>query len=173
MISKKKLIVLISLLSILSGCCTENDETSIMTKEKIISRYDSYEGQKKQTFIPNEETKDMNNGVYKRYRKDGSLRSIVPIKDGKGHGIAMYFFPNGQLDFEMEYKNGEADGYCKGYYRSGELFSEGKYKNNVMDGEWKYYNKDGIIIKIELYSNGQLIKEEEIEIKTVNDSVIS
>jgi antitoxin component YwqK of YwqJK toxin-antitoxin module len=56
-------------------------------------------------------------------------------KDGKMHGKAQEFFPEGTLEFEGEYKEGFRDGFGKAYLRDGKLVYEGEWKNGGQAGD--------------------------------------
>lgn len=44
----------------------------------------------------------------KRFNKNQSLFAIINIKDGKNNGLAKYFYPTGELNYEINYKAGLA-----------------------------------------------------------------
>ncbi|MEX2483084.1 MAG: hypothetical protein WED10_00895 [Brumimicrobium sp.] len=95
-------------------------------------------------------------GVYKKYRKDGSVEIECYYSKGKENGTWKKFKSNGDL-FELKtYKNGKKDGRYELYSHSGELKEEGTYKNGRKDGEFFEYYNDGEPKTKSTYVNGKL-----------------
>lgn len=67
------------------------------------------------------------NGWGKAYFPNGQMYD-GEWKDGKMHGKAQEFYPDGALKFEGEYKDGYRDGFGKSYNREGKLAYEGEWK---------------------------------------------
>lgn len=109
------------------------------------------------------------------YFEDGSIKSTVPLKDKKPHGMKKWFRKNGTIQAIGEYLNGIQKGkfivyneddshsievdYLNGlkhgkYVQTdamGVLAVEGQYCNGEMIGKFTYYLPDGSIYKTEEY----------------------
>lgn len=70
------------------------------------------------------------------------------------------FYNNGIRKSKGEYTENIKNGFYKEYYISGNTECEGFYKNDKQDGEWVFYSEAGEIIKIVLYNEGKILKEE-------------
>ncbi len=121
--------------------------------EKVISWHDSAYSHQKQVL---DYDKSLKRYVYKYYRFDGSLKSIIPLKDGKMNGTVKYFHRNGLVSFEIDHVNGIKDGNMKSFSNEGTLMSTGKYKRGKKDGEWKYFSSNGNLKRTEVYKEGIL-----------------
>ena len=101
------------------------------------------------------------------YYKNGDVKSIKEIKNGKLDGLHKVYYENGNLKFEVAYKdsimngaflsyypdniletqynivNGHKDGVYKKFYPSGRIREVGKYDNGFLRGDlFKYYDQD-------------------------------
>ncbi len=80
-------------------------------------------------------------GVSMNYYDDGSIRSEVPVKDGKRHGEAREYYENGKLAASIVYENDQKNGTSKWYYQDGILYQQAIFVDNKKHGlEKKYYN---------------------------------
>lgn len=110
----------------------------------------------------------------------GRKKAIETYKNGKLHGIAEYYYPNGVKRLYGEYKNGERSGIWKSSSTSGNIYEvisfeqgkangiatyydtvtnkiigEGKHKNGKRTGQWYFYaNLSGKVYGAEYYENG-------------------
>lgn len=87
---------------------------------------------------------------------DEGLRSEIPYKDGKIHGISKIYYPTGELLQEMTFKNGKFEGYLKTYYRNGSLLSETPYKDGEVEGISKFYHQNGGLAAAIPYKNNKI-----------------
>ena len=89
--------------------------------------------------------------IYRQGKPHGEARFFYPngvvaagvlYEEGK---IKMYkeFFPDGTLKTELEYNKGVRHGEVRFYYSTGHLLGEGKYKKGKRTGTWKYYRVTG------------------------------
>ena len=83
------------------------------------------------------------NGIKKKYYKNGRLKRETPHTDGKANGIEKKYYENGRLKGETPYTDGKLNGVVKEYYETGELLREAPYKNGEHDGVAKIYDKNG------------------------------
>lgn len=81
--------------------------------------------------------------------RNGQLKEIASVKDGKFNGIFRMFHQNGQIQYEGKYKNDKQEGLWKLYYENGKLKRENifKYNEKVSEKNWS--------------ENGELKSEEE------------
>jgi len=79
----------------------------------------------------------------KEFFKDGSLRSIITIKNGKRNGPSYVYYENGKQQFEINYKDSKKDGITKYFYESGELYRTTLFEDGEKVGIQKYYFKSG------------------------------
>lgn len=140
----------------------ESNENALDSKvsEKIISWHDSTYSHQKQVLVYDESLKRY---VYKYYRLDGSLKSIIPLKDEKMDGTVKYFHKNGLVSFEIDHVSGVKDGKMRSFSKEGTLVSTGQYLRGKKDGEWKYYTSDGSLKRTEIYDKDILTKLVEAE----------
>ncbi len=69
------------------------------------------------------------------------------------------YYCNGQKHFQYKRIDGiYADGIDLMWYENGQKMSEVNFVNHVMEGEKKYWDEKGKLQKIEIYSEGKLIK---------------
>lgn len=111
------------------------------------------------------------------------INKHVFYKNGEPHGLATFYWPNGELKQVSYWKNGLGEGLFKFYYNDGSLHQEYYMKNGlknglafeyhtnglikrygafIMDkknGEWIYKNEKGEISKILTYEMGELKSE--------------
>jgi antitoxin component YwqK of YwqJK toxin-antitoxin module len=75
---------------------------------------------------------NLSSGVFKQYSLDGSLTSILTIKNGKLNGICKNY-SDGELDEEIEYKNNLRNGLCKKYIDGDTVIEFTLWKNGVLN----------------------------------------
>jgi len=129
-------------------------------------------------------------GLWSYYLPTGRLEKRVKYENGeptrtiRENGDFLDYFPNGVPQMEISYKDGKKHGPFKEYFEMGEFVkiqesvqgggtqwkeklvgtqvkTEGDYMNDLLEGEVTHYNDKGRIIKIESFSNGQLIETKE------------
>lgn len=115
-------------------------------KKTVLEWHDSLKTKPKRVFISKDG--NLNNGVYKLYRHDGTLLNESQLRNGKKNGVAKNYYSNGELFYVVEYKNDILDGEIKTYSKDGSLLSKGTYCNGKKCGDWYYYNKEGNIKEI-------------------------
>lgn len=114
-------------------------------------------------------------GISINYYDDGSIRSEVPVKDGKRHGEAREYYENGQLAASIAYENDLKNGTSKWYYQDGILYQQAIFVDNKKHGlEKKYYNtgelmavlrwKEGETLPglMEFHKNGKEVRQPSI-----------
>ncbi len=103
-------------------------------------------------------------GFSYQYYEDGRIKIYSQSKDTYLIGYRATFCSEGELYSETFY---DSTGYSVlGYHCNGNLRVKGRndtaYINKI--GKWEYWNEEGKLIKVEFWEDGQLIKEEKIEI---------
>ncbi len=71
------------------------------------------------------------------------VRNEINFKDGKRHGEAKAFYPNGKIWKLNNYKENALDGVARIYYRNGKVKRESHYTNDERDGKYTEYFKSG------------------------------
>lgn len=89
------------------------------------------------------------------YFKNGMVRSIVPLVNGKPNGVERSWHPNGRPHSEGQWIGGMREG--KWTYRAdtGVLVAAGEYQNGLMEGYWTQYSPNGEVVSRGVY-HGQL-----------------
>jgi hypothetical protein len=91
----------------------------------------------------NEKKEVIQNGVDKKYRKNGTLLSEATYVDGELNGEAVNYYDNGKVKTRLNYANGKKEGLTTMFYETGEKYRETNYKADKKDGEVVTYHKNG------------------------------
>lgn len=94
------------------------------------------------------------------YYRDGSVRTQVPLKDGKRHGLGCNFFSSGGISLLLPYSHGEIDGTVRSYTESGSLLSEADFDSGLKHGVERFYNEKGELIGSTRWFRGDPVPEE-------------
>ncbi len=86
--------------------------------------------------------------VQKRYYDDGTIKSELPVKNKKRHGVAKKYYLTGKLNTSITYFNNVKHGESIWYYKSGKPYRVTSYYNGKRHGLQKKY-----------YENGKLMSE--------------
>jgi len=121
-------------------------------------------------------------GTWTWHYLNGSIQTIVNLKDGKHEGEYIFFFINGQIRtkgiylndkqvgkwedwyedgkyWQVEYRiEGKMEGEAKYWHRNGQLSASGIYKSGKQEGIWKYWDVDGKLETEEKYIDGKLVE---------------
>lgn len=88
----------------------------------------------------------------------GKVISEIPyINDSIKHGLAKYFFENGNTSTEAMYKHGKLHGITKTYSVSGQLRSLVNFMSDMREGECFWYYENGNIKEKSNWSNDKRI----------------
>ena len=135
-----------------------------------------------QIMIEGEWLEGKESGMLKEYYEDGSVKSEKFFNNGA-------IDPESTITYEQEVPEEEVkpepvgkgvvvekdeaprtiapfdgNGYHKLYNKNRVISKDGVFKNHkLVDGKWYRYNSDGILLRIEVYKNGNLIGEAQIE----------
>ncbi len=93
------------------------------------------------------------NGEYKSYYSNGQLALEMTYKMGIGEGSYISYNSNGDKDDEFQLVNDNIHGVRKRYHTNGQLASQYNYVNGKYDGEYTTYFYDGKIEKKGTYRN--------------------
>jgi hypothetical protein len=78
--------------------------------------------------------------------EQGKITSEVHyINDTIKHGLAKYYYTNGDISREIEYVNGVREGWFKHYKPGGILENKIHYRNGLQDGPTYWYYNNGAI----------------------------
>jgi antitoxin component YwqK of YwqJK toxin-antitoxin module len=129
---------------------------------------------------------DKREGLAWQYYPDGSVKLIIPYKNGKKDGLSKEFDEHGVIITLYEYsddflvsrerinridKDGHKQGEWRDFYDDGTLKRELTYVNDQVHGYYREYNEKGVLVSIMLYDNGVLVEEsvdDDPEIEIVN-----
>jgi len=115
---------------------------------------------------------DARQGKTYHYYKSGKLQQIVNYKDNRKHGEALEYNEKGVLITIYQYrnnsltdkqvinrydKNGMETGLWKNFYPDGKIMTEITYLAGKYNGYVKHYDNKGTLIKLERYTNGELV----------------
>lgn len=71
--------------------------------------------------------------------------------DGLQEGNCIFYFENGQKNWDENWKKGKLDGNYIAYFENGKEKAKGIYKKDRKVGEWIYYDENGSKTGIEKY----------------------
>lgn len=89
------------------------------------------------------------------FYRNGTIKEIYSVKDGKKNGIYRTYFANGQLALEMNYKMGIAEGSYVSYNSNGVKDDEFQLVNDNIQGVRKKYHANGQLASQYNYVNGK------------------
>jgi hypothetical protein len=120
--------------------------------------------------------------VEKTFHRNGQLREIVPLRNGRRHGVVRVWHKNGVLANEERYVNGLLHGVCRQWNEAGRLLGEYRmvrgtgvqrtwHKNGRLQlefstmhgdfsGRYRLWLNDGKLMSEEIYLNGRPVAAE-------------
>ena len=101
------------------------------------------------------DSKNLKQGKYKSYYRNGKIKEERCYKDGKLEGECTGYFLNGNPAVKCNFRNGGINKECKWYYGNGKLNIECCHKNNKLDGEYRSYYRNGNPLVKCHYKNGK------------------
>lgn len=136
------------------------------TPEEVTTTFE--DGTVKEIYTINKE--GLKDGMFKQYRKDGSLLEESEYEDDKLSGTRKMYFPDGkQVEIEELYKDDVMVGKHVVYYPNGAKLIESNFVDGKMTGILTKYFEDGNIMEVvtfednveqgpfkEYYANGQV-----------------
>ncbi len=66
--------------------------------------------------------------------------SLTPYVEGRRHGLATGWHPNGKLTWQRAFRRGNRQGSASGWWPNGQLQFRRQYRSDVFEGEqWAWY----------------------------------
>ncbi len=128
----------------------ENRVLAIHGFHKIQNLYDTQKSTQSYNEIMEYSFSAQKIGEWKKYYKNGNLRSIITYADnGQGlfatikNATCRYYYDSGELDEVCIYKNGKKNGARKIYFKNGNLKQTMNYENNLLNGKFEEYYQNG------------------------------
>ncbi|GHC65889.1 toxin-antitoxin system YwqK family antitoxin [Ulvibacter litoralis] len=94
-------------------------------------------------------------GLWKRFDKNGKLLKEFNLKDGLDHGKRIDYYPNGNIESISNWEDGLQIGQAKYYFENGNIQETNFVKNKKLHGECIEYYKSGRIESHEFFWNGK------------------
>ena len=96
-------------------------------------------------------------GWRKQVRETGKLRSLEEYKNGKPHGLYIYWWKNGVKAEEKNFHNGISHGLWESWYPNGQKQLEQSVENGKLHGPASRWYSNGQKKDDSLYQNGRVI----------------
>ena len=128
MVTTKKCVFFILLLSLTFNSCVTNQDKEIEVKTDEI-------------IVPPEEKDKMVEKV--DYHDNGQLKAKGFLFNGKRMGLWTSWYDNGLKWSETTFLNNNQNGSTSSWYPSGILSYTGKFTNNKKSGFWVFYDESG------------------------------
>ncbi len=98
-------------------------------------------------------------GEWKRYHKNGELRTIGNYLNDNKEGEWKNYYNNGQLNYIGKFTNDKPEREHKRYYENGQVANIYNYINGKKEGEWKTFYENGQLKELRTYKNDEPIGE--------------
>ncbi len=119
----------------------------------------------------------------KAFHRNGQLREVVPLRNGRRHGLVRVWHKNGVLANEEPYRNGLLHGVCRQWSEAGRLL--GKYRmvhgtgiqrawhengklqmefstvRGDFSGRYRMWLHDGTLLSVDIYVHGKPVTADE------------
>ncbi len=129
--------------------------------------------------------------IDKTFYRNGQLREVVPLRNGRRHGVVRVWHKNGVLATEEPYENGLLHGICRQWSESGKLL--GKYRmvhgtgvqrawhengklqlefstvRGDFSGRYRLWLHDGTLLSEDIYLHGRSVTAEEYRAARAKD----
>ena len=108
-------------------------------------RYSRYEGGAVAEMweVERRDDREIRQGLYLRWRPNGSLELYAEYVDGKVHGKQQKYFPSGELQEDVAYTDGKPNGAVTRWWENGVVQTRGAYKDGEPVGDWEHWSADG------------------------------
>ena len=148
----KKLFLLLSLFSILffTGC----DSPDLFGK-KVEKTYFTG-GQISSTYTWSDKSGE--NGILRKYGYEGHMTSSVHISNGVKNGIETIYDKQGRVIQQNPYVNGRIHGIAKAFYPNGNRMITYTYRYGIKNGYAFTYNQDGTVNKKAKFKNNRIVR---------------
>ncbi|MCI0382332.1 MAG: hypothetical protein L0207_04700 [Chlamydiae bacterium] len=98
---------------------------------------------------------DLPEGDVIEYSQEGKIISITPYHQGKKHGIAKVFLPEGSLFMTLGFANDLTHGEMLQYFPNGKIYKNCQFVNGNKEGEEKTYFINGKLAALVFLKNGK------------------
>ena len=129
--------------------------------------------------------------IDKTFYRNGQLREVVPLRNGRRHGVVRVWHKNGVLETEEPYQNGLLHGIIRQWSESGKLL--GKYRmthgtgiqrawhengklqlefttvSGDFSGRYRLWLHDGALLSEDIYLHGRSVNAEEYHAARAKD----
>jgi hypothetical protein len=129
--------------------------------------------------------------IQKAFHRNGQLREVVPLRNGRRHGMVRVWHKNGVLANEEPYQNGLLHGVCRQWSEDGRLL--GKYRmvhgtgvqrawhengklqmefstvRGDFSGRYRLWLPDGALMSEDIYLHGKTVTAEEYRAARAKD----
>ncbi len=129
--------------------------------------------------------------IERTFHRNGQLREVVPLRNGRRHGVVRVWHRNGLLENEEPYQNGLLHGVCRQWSESGRLL--GKYRmirgtgvqrawhengklqlefsavRGDFSGRYRLWLHDGALLSEDVYLHGRPVTAEEYRAARAKD----
>ena len=89
-------------------------------------------------------------------RRSGTLLPDMSPVPGERDGVALAYYPTGQLQDSGVYSNDRRTGLWKSWYVNGQISAAGSFEGDSLHGSWTYYRENGNKSTEETYVMGKL-----------------
>lgn len=91
------------------------------------------------------------------YFEDGRVKSSIPYRFGKEHGLCKYYFISQPhpIKIEIEMKNGKRQGSFVKYYINGKIDTRCSYQNDLIEGKEEKFHIKGYRVSETNYHQGK------------------
>tara|TARA_R110002096_G_scaffold126532_3_gene273703 strand:- start:137716 stop:141018 length:3303 start_codon:yes stop_codon:yes gene_type:complete len=94
--------------------------------------------------------------TFETFYPNGQKEYNIPYVNGQAHGLATWYYGNGQISKKGEFKFGEEEGLWTNYFPNGEKSLEYRYENGSRNGKTTRYHENGKIAETYNYLYGNL-----------------
>ena len=88
------------------------------------------------------------------YFNTGAIKSKGGYSKNKPNGFWLFYYENGNLQFEVNYVNGIQEGAYKQYFQNGKLAKTGAFEKGKKNGNWVNFYENEQVQSKGLYVNG-------------------
>lgn len=85
------------------------------------------------------------------YHTNGNVSQTGDFKDGKNHGLWIWFYDNGKKQMQGAFQKGTRTGKWEFWDKEGNKIKESMYENDLLNGKSIFWDKEGNIIEVKHY----------------------
>jgi len=98
--------------------------------------------------------KVIKDGTYTFYYKNGGIKEISLVKDGKYSGDCKRYYEDGKLSETCNYEDGDLEGLATKYFENGKISSTYNYHKGKYEGDFREYYDNGTLAESGTYHKG-------------------